>query len=192
MKIGSKLPEGRLKKLREQRDLTQEQVKNKIGCDLKTYRAWEKEGNYPSADYLIGLAQLFGVSTDYLLGLSDYTNIGNKEMSETTGLSEYAIDILRAINSNRPGGEMYPQLLSIIISSSYFMGLIFQIRKYAMDIEKIKAELKKGGSENMALIESLSYTYRAGKFGVSDVLGDMLDEIVPVPPILSKRGVING
>ena len=192
MKTGNKLPDKRLKKLREQRGLTQEQVKSKIGCDLKTYRSWEKDGNYPSADYLIELSQLFGVSTDYLLGISDYTNIGNKEMSETTGLSEHAIDVLRVINSNHPGGEMYPQLLSIIISSSYFMGLIFQIRKYAMDIEKMKEELKKGGSEDMALIESLSYTYRAGKFGVSDVLGDMLDEIVPVPPILSKRGVING
>lgn len=192
MKTGNKLPDKRLKKLREQRGLTQEQVKSKIGCDLKTYRSWEKDGNYPSADYLIELSQLFGVSTDYLLGISDYTNIGNKEMSETTGLSEHAIDVLRVINSNHPGGEMYPQLLSIIISSSYFMGLIFQIRKYAMDVEKMKEELKKGGSEDMALIESLSYTYRAGKFGVSDVLGDMLDEIVPVPPILSKRGVING
>ena len=190
MKTGSKLPDKRLKKLREQCGLTQEQVKNKIGCDLKTYRSWEKDGNYPSADYLIELSQLFGVSTDYLLGISDYTNIGNKEMSETTGLSEYAIDILRAIN--RPGGEMYPQLLSIIISSSYFEKLIFQIRKYAMDIEKLKLELEQGSSEDIALIETLSYTYRAGKFGVSDVLGDMLDEIVPVPPILSKRGVING
>ena len=192
MKTGSKLPDKRLKKLREQCGLTQEQVKNKIGCDLKTYRSWEKDGNYPSADYLIELSQLFGVSTDYLLGISDYTNIGNKEMSETTGLSEYAIDILRAINSNRPGGEMYPQLLSIIISSSYFEKLIFQIRKYAMDIEKLKLELEQGSSEDIALIETLSYTYRAGKFGVSDVLGDMLDEIVPVPPILYKRGVING
>lgn len=192
MKTGSKLPDKRLKKLREQCGLTQEQVKNKIGCDLKTYRSWEKDGNYPSADYLIELSQLFGVSTDYLLGISDYTNIGNKEMSETTGLSEHAINILRAINSNRPGGEMYPQLLSVIISSSYFEKLIFQIRKYAMDIEKLKLELEQGSSEDVALIEALSYTYRAGKFGVSDVLGDMLDEIVPVPPILSKRGVING
>lgn len=192
MKTGSKLPDKRLKKLREQCGLTQEQVKNRIGCDLKTYRAWEKDGNYPSADYLIELSQLFGVSTDYLLGISDYTNIGNKEMSETTGLSEHAINILRAINRNRPGGEMYPQLLSVIISSSYFEKLIFQIRKYAMDIEKLKLELEQGSSEDVALIEALSYTYRAGKFGVSDVLGDMLDEIVPVPPILSKRGVING
>ena len=61
-----------------------------------------------------------------------------------------------------------------------------------MDIEKLKLELEQGSSEDIALIETLSYTYRAGKFGVSDVLGDMLDEIVPVPPILSKRGVING
>lgn len=192
MKKGNKLPKGRLKELREQRGLTQECVKKAVGCDLKTYRSWEKYGNYPSADYLVELSKLFGVSTDYLLGLSKFTNIGNKEMSEETGLSEYSIDVLRAINNNRPGGEMYPQLLSIIISSSYFEKLIFQIRKYAMDIEKLKSELGHSSSEDVALIETLSYTYRAGKFGVSDVLGDMLDEIVPVPAILSKRGGVNG
>lgn len=192
MKTGKELPRSRLEALREQRGFTQEQVKDLIKCDLKSYRDWEKNKRYPSSDYLVRLSQLFGVSTDYLLGISDYTNIGNKEMSETTGLSEYAIDILRAINSNRPGGEMYPKLLSVIISSSYFEKLIFQIRKYAIDIEKLKLELEQGSSKDVALIEALSYTYRAGKFGVSDVLGDMLDEIVPVPPILSKRGVING
>lgn len=192
MKTGNKLPKERLKKLREQRGMTQEQVKQAIGCDLKSYRAWEKDGNYPNADYLVELSHLFGVSTDYLLGISDFTNIGNKEMAEETGLSELAIDRLRAINGARPGGEMYPQVLSVIISSSYFLSFIQQIRSYAAQIEKIKAELENGSINDMALVASLSYSYRAGKFGVSDVLGDLLDEIVPIPTILSRRGEHNG
>lgn len=192
MKTGNKLPKERLKKLREQRGITQEQVKQAIGCDLKSYRAWEKDGNYPNADYLVELSHLFGVSTDYLLGISDFTNIGNKEMAEETGLSELAIDRLRAINGARPGGEMYPQVLSVIISSSYFLSFIQQIRSYAAQIEKIKAELENGSINDMALVDSLSYSYRAGKFGVSDVLGDLLDEIVPIPTILSRRGERNG
>lgn len=192
MKTGNKLPKERLKKLREQRGITQEQVKQAIGCDLKSYRAWEKDGNYPNADYLVELSHLFGVSTDYLLGISDFTNIGNKEMAEETGLSELAIDRLRAINGARPGGEMYPQVLSVIISSSYFLSFIQQIRSYAAQIEKIKEELRNGNINDMALVDSLSYSYRAGKFGVSDVLGDLLDEIVPIPTILSRRGERNG
>ena len=192
MKAGNKLPKERLKKLREQRGITQEQVKQAIGCDLKSYRAWEKDGNYPNADYLVELSHLFGVSTDYLLGISDFTNIGNKEMAEETGLSELAIDRLRAINGARPGGEMYPQVISVIISSSYFLSFIQQIRSYAAQIEKIKEELRNGNINDMALVDSLSYSYRAGKFGVSDVLGDLLDEIVPIPTILSRRGERNG
>lgn len=192
MKTGNKLPKERLKKLREQRGITQEQVKQAISCDLKSYRAWEKDGNYPNADYLVELSHLFGVSTDYLLGISDFTNIGNKEMAEETGLSELAIDRLRAINGARPGGEMYPQVLSVIISSSYFLSFIQQIRSYAAQIEKIKEELRNGNINDMALVDSLSYSYRAGKFGVSDVLGDLLDEIVPIPTILSRRGERNG
>ena len=192
MKTGNKLPKERLKKLREQRGITQEQVKQAIGCDLKSYRAWEKDGNYPNADYLVELSHLFGVSTDYLLGISDFTNIGNKEMAEETGLSELAIDRLRAINGARPGGEMYPQVLSVIISSSYFLSFIQQIRSYAEKKKKIKEELRNGNINDMALVDSLSYSYRAGKFGVSDVLGDLLDEIVPIPTILSRRGERNG
>ena len=192
IKTGNKLPKERLKKLREQRGITQEQVKQAIGCDLKSYRAWEKDGNYPNADYLVELSHLFGVSTDYLLGISDFTNIGNKEMAEETGLSELAIDRLRAINGARPGGEMYPQVLSVIISSSYFLSFIQQIRSYAAQIEKIKEELRNGNINDMALVDSLSYSYRAGKFGVSDVLGDLLDEIIPIPTILSRRGERNG
>ena len=87
---------------------------------------------------------------------------------------------------------MYPQVLSVIISSSYFLSFIQQIRSYAAQIEKIKEELRNGNINDMALVDSLSYSYRAGKFGVSDVLGDLLDEIVPIPTILSRRGERNG
>ena len=62
----------RLKKLRKEKDLTQEKLAEKLGYDNSTISAWEigKQepcGVYPIAD----VAVFFNVSADYLVGLSD-------------------------------------------------------------------------------------------------------------------------
>lgn len=42
----------------------------KLGIERRTYYNWQEEGNIP-AQKLIAIADLFGVTTDYILGLSD-------------------------------------------------------------------------------------------------------------------------
>ena len=53
----------KLKSLRKKKSLTQVQVAERIG--------YEVSGRSPSYDILIKLARLYGVSTDYLLGLEN-------------------------------------------------------------------------------------------------------------------------
>lgn len=79
---------------------TQQFVAKQIGCDLKTYRDWESTGKQPGSFFAIELSKLFGVSTDYILGVSTFTNIGNAEMSEATGLSVVVIDFLRLLKND--------------------------------------------------------------------------------------------
>ena len=64
MDIGAKL-----KKARLQAGMTQEQVAEALGVSRQTISNWENENIQPSIDMLIRLAKLFGVTTDYLLGL---------------------------------------------------------------------------------------------------------------------------
>lgn len=181
--MGRKLPiyAERILTLRKSRELTQEQVSQKIGCDIKSYRSWELGKTLPRTELLISLSKLFGVSTDYILGLIEYTHIGNKEVSEITGLSQRATDTLRQINSS-PEGKLYPLVLSRMVDSSFFVPLIGQIRYYAGKVEQIK---ERWTPDDRNAINADSFTLRAEKFGVTDVFSDLLDDLVPLP---DKKG----
>ena len=176
--MGNKIPiyAERLYILRKSKNLTQEQISKELGCDIKSYRSWERGEKPPSTVFLLGLSSLLGVSIDYILGNTNYTHIGNKEISEITGLNQNSIDILRAIKL-QPGGELYPMVLSCIVASSHFIELISQIRYYAGRVEQVKG---RWNLHDKNAIAADTYTLRSEKFGVIDVFSDVLDELVPV------------
>ena len=58
----------RIKQLREDRDLRQCDVSEKIGIDQRTLSNYENGKTNPDSFAIIKLADFFGVSTDYLLG----------------------------------------------------------------------------------------------------------------------------
>lgn len=60
-----------IKDARKKSGLTQTQASEMSGIPLGTLRRWEQGVNEPSIDAIIQLADLYGVSTDVLLG-SDY------------------------------------------------------------------------------------------------------------------------
>lgn len=61
----------RLKELREDNDLTQEQVANAIGIKREQYRRYETGINEIKAGHIIKFARFYNVSADYILGLSN-------------------------------------------------------------------------------------------------------------------------
>lgn len=61
-------------RLRERRlgsDLTQEQLAQKIGTDVKQISRWESGKFAPNLETLVLIARALNVSADYLLGISD-------------------------------------------------------------------------------------------------------------------------
>ena len=58
-----------LKKLRQQEGMTQQQLANKLGVTKSVVSYYELQERYPSPEILTQLAQIFHVSTDYLLGI---------------------------------------------------------------------------------------------------------------------------
>lgn len=62
----------RLKELREEHGFTQKQLSDKLGINSVTYLHYEKEQREPPLSLLADIAKLYGVSVDYLLGLSEY------------------------------------------------------------------------------------------------------------------------
>lgn len=62
----------RIRNMREDFDYTQDFIANHLSCSQSAYSKIESGQRQLSIDYLIKLSNLYQVSTDYLLGLSDY------------------------------------------------------------------------------------------------------------------------
>ena len=60
-----------LKRFRKSLKLSQRQLSDKIGVPYQPYQTYEYGTSVPSAKVIVKLALAFGVTTDYLLGLSD-------------------------------------------------------------------------------------------------------------------------
>ena len=61
----------RLRILRKERNLKQQDMADRFGQSLRAYQYYESGTFYPEIPNLIKLADYFGVTTDYLLGRSD-------------------------------------------------------------------------------------------------------------------------
>ena len=62
----------RLKELREERGLTQQELAQALGLHSVTYLHYEKSHHEPPLIVLVEMAKFFDVSTDYLLGVTDF------------------------------------------------------------------------------------------------------------------------
>lgn len=60
----------RIKVLREGHGLTQAELARRLGVTRSGVNAWEMGVSVPSTQYIVELALLFEVSTDYLLGIN--------------------------------------------------------------------------------------------------------------------------
>ena len=61
----------RLKDLRIDAGMTSDQLAKRIGVTKSTISFWENCVNEPKASYIVAVAKVFSVSSDYLLGLKD-------------------------------------------------------------------------------------------------------------------------
>ncbi len=78
------IPE-KIKLLREKKGLTQAELAKQLGITRSGVNAWEMGISVPSTQYIVYLAQLFGVSTDYLLG------VDNSAVISVAGLNDREI-----------------------------------------------------------------------------------------------------
>lgn len=62
----------RLRDLSEDNDYSQEYLAKYLSCSQSSYSKIEADKRQLSTDYLIKLSNLYGVSTDYLFGLTNY------------------------------------------------------------------------------------------------------------------------
>lgn len=91
----------RIKILREELCLKQEELANKMSVSPSSIGMYETNKREPNNELILKLAQFFGVSTDYLLGKSDIRNpeefkYAYNRPKEADGLSDEEVnDALR-------------------------------------------------------------------------------------------------
>ena len=86
----------RLYECREKTGMKQADVARALNVQRQQISYYENESRQPDLDRLKELARLYGVSTDFLLGMTDVSSsdLEIKEVCNYTGLSENAVKIL--------------------------------------------------------------------------------------------------
>lgn len=79
----------RVRNLREDSDFTQKQTAEKLFLHLTQYRRYECGESEIPLNIAINIAKLYGVSLDYLAGLSDVRKVMNK-----SSLSDTEIELI--------------------------------------------------------------------------------------------------
>ena len=97
----------RLKKLRIDSGLTQVELAKKLGAYQSKYRNWESDINEPDIPTINKLADIFGVTTDWLLGRDDKTKPYPTELDKEIQMlreemTQYGPDSVKRIRKMLP------------------------------------------------------------------------------------------
>ena len=107
----------RLKELRTESGLTQEELANQLNLSKANVSKYESNSIEPNLDTLSLLSSLFEVSTDYLLGKSDFRTHLDEELSQeefalygevrelTTAEKEKIMEFIKFTKSIRKNNE---------------------------------------------------------------------------------------
>ena len=71
----------KIKILRDKNGYTQSELAKKVGLTRSAVNAWEMSNAIPSTEIIIKLAKIFGVTTDYLLGVDNEEKISVKDLN---------------------------------------------------------------------------------------------------------------
>lgn len=153
--IGSKIRE-----LRRERGLTQEEVAAHLGISFQAISKWERSDGYPDITMLPALARYFGVTVDALLGVNDaasqaqYEEINRTwEANRAAGRHEENVALMQAALQD------YPNDALLLVQLSASLERLERWQESAMVQEQI---LRYGGDSEIrsATQFNICFTYQ--------------------------------
>ena len=93
----------KIKSIREQLGMTQAEVARKLGLTRSSINGWEMGLSVPSTQYIVELAKLFNVSTDYLLGMEQGAVLNIDDLTEKE--VSVLIDLVVCFRAKKPNEE---------------------------------------------------------------------------------------
>ena len=173
----------RLKDLRVERSLTLEQLSAETGISKSALGKYEADDFKDISPFsMVELAKFYGVSTDYLLGLTEQKNHPNTEL-DALHLGDDAIEVLRT-------GKFNHRLLSELICHKDFQRFMLDAEIYVDRIADMRindmnavleavrqmALMKNGGEENDLHLRTLEVAQiREDEYFGSLIAGDLKD-----------------
>ena len=111
----------RIKRLRRERDLTQEALADALGISAQSVSKWECAYGYPDITQLPAIANFFGVTIDELLGNDSYGKEEDRKRfwekyKQYEEHSEEEIDFIREYCRRYPDNHWYAQFLCGAVS----------------------------------------------------------------------------
>lgn len=81
-----------LKKLREEKNLTQAELGARIGAEGNLVSRWEREKASPSQKYLVNLSKVFDKPVDFLLKMDIASDVKERYIAENRGMLSFDLD----------------------------------------------------------------------------------------------------
>ncbi len=136
----------KIRKLRRDKNLTQEEVAQHLGVSFQSVSKWERGDGYPDITLLPALSRYFGVSTDELLGVNEWEERQRYE------------EINRAWEENRRAGLHAENVVLIKEALKYFPNdalLLVQLAASLQRMEGTEEERKAYLRESIAVEEQI-------------------------------------
>ena len=195
-----------LRELRKEKGISQETLARDLGVSKSTIGLYETGDTLPDAKTLHDLAVYFGVSSDWLLGLSKTrsNDIDVQKICKKTGLSEHAVTSIIDLVTPLPGMESAPstlidslndflehyKLTSILVGASILKSTNEFNVKILDKLDEIIATQKELGKlpENLSLIFNnikeldlleMEKTEKIARFELIENFSEMIGQLYP-------------
>lgn len=117
MNIGSNL-----RRLRREKDMTQEELADILGVSFQAVSKWERGDSYPDITILPGIASFFGVSVDALLGMDEIRKAEElAALKKRAWQQHHAGDLDAAAAILREGLKTYPNNDALMLELSNYL-----------------------------------------------------------------------
>ena len=178
-----------IKKLRNQKGITQERLAESIGVTPQAISRWESESGYPAIEYLPDLAAFFGISVDELLGVKLSEREARRESIYTTinhiedcGYNPTAIDLLREAHADFPSDMKISLSLAKALCSERFEE--DPNKAYLREAEKMLRDLIRQSDDYDFRFECVRFLAVLYKEAFKDEQG--YDEVVKMLPSINS------
>jgi len=123
----------RLRKLRKENDLTQEELGKKLGYNKSNVSHLESGRNKPQLDVLLKLSEIFDITVDYLVGKTDHKNasrissedVSKEQLKKLKKLfDEFDLDYIEVISEAKEKNLSPKEIKEIIRLSNQFKNLL--------------------------------------------------------------------